>query len=160
MCGILTLRNRCQFLLYQLIFQIVYNNKCPEHLVSYLPRRSSLQTGTLRDEHLLNLPQVKSATGQSTINILVLWPFHIQKLQNVTVTSEDVCCNIRNVKLIFSFLNHALSIYNICSRSLFSVPSGQSTFQYSAAWDWNQVFVVFYHYSITILFYHYTITTS
>ena len=44
----------------------------------------------------------------------------------ITVTSEDVCCNIRNVKLTVSFLDYAdaLSIFfNVCNRCLFSFPS-------------------------------------
>ena len=39
------------------------------------------------------------------------------------VTSEDVCCNIRNVKLIqLSLLDHSLSICNVCNCCLLSFP--------------------------------------
>jgi len=41
----------------------------------------------------------------------------------VIVTSEDVCYSIRNVKLIqLRFLDHALSICNVCNRCLLSFP--------------------------------------
>ena len=39
----------------------------------------------------------------------------------IRVTSEDVCCNIRNVRLTqLSFLDQALSICNVCSLCLLS----------------------------------------
>ena len=42
----------------------------------------------------------------------------------ITDTSEDVCCSIRNVKLIQkNILVHALSIDNACNRRLFSFAS-------------------------------------
>ena len=42
----------------------------------------------------------------------------------MTVTSEDVCFNLRNVNLIQSiFLDHVFSLCNVCNRCLVSFSS-------------------------------------
>ena len=92
-CGLLSLKNR-RFLRFQLVFKIVHNFNCTEHLISYLPTRHSLHSRSLRDEYLLNLPRAKSAMGQKSFkfsaandwNLLPKWPRLIDNFNTFKLT--------------------------------------------------------------------------
>ena len=52
--------------MFILVFKILNNMDCPRQLQDKLIKRSAVHTRTLRDSSILNIPRVKSATGEKT----------------------------------------------------------------------------------------------
>ena len=67
--GLLSLYNRRRFHRFILIFKIVQNQQCPEKLVAYLPRRSSIHNMCLRF-YFTKFIQNKNSFGSKYFSVL------------------------------------------------------------------------------------------
>ena len=88
--GLLTIKNRRQFLRFQLVYKIINDYNCPNQLKGYVPRRSSLHGRDLRDNTTLHLPKAITAVGQKTFQYAAAkdWNDLPKSIRSITTLSS------------------------------------------------------------------------
>jgi hypothetical protein len=69
--SLLTLKNRRRFLRFQLLFKIINEINCSEHLSGYFELRRNLRNRDFRDDTLLNVHLMKKQIGQQAFSCAV-----------------------------------------------------------------------------------------